>query len=233
MNRTSSIFGLILLIHCINSTSNLKNVSIILDEVLKSYDRFHRPTYGGEPDKVIVDIYVRSMNSINELNMEYSFDCFFRQRWIDNRLVFNKTSAMNYTSLPVSFQMFSKIWKPDTYFYNGRRSYIHSVPHVNRFIRISTDGAILYSQRLTIHASCIMNLRYLPLDTQRCMLSIGSFAYNREETVYEWNSRNPVEIQRDLLMNQFSLINARIGSEILVRDNRKYFSLILFRQNVT
>jgi gamma-aminobutyric acid receptor subunit alpha len=101
----------------------------------------------GEPDKVIVDIYVRSMGGISELNMEYSFDCFFRQRWTDTRLIYNKTSVMNYTSLPVSFQMFSKIWKPDTYFYNGRRSYIHSVPHVNRFFRIATNGAILYSQR--------------------------------------------------------------------------------------
>ena len=57
----------------------------------------------------MVDIYVRSMNGISELDMEYSFDCFFRQRWTDNRLIYNTTSVMNYTSLPVSFQMFSKI----------------------------------------------------------------------------------------------------------------------------
>jgi gamma-aminobutyric acid receptor subunit alpha len=101
----------------------------------------------GDPDKVIVDIYIRSMGGISELDMEYSFDCFFRQRWTDIRLIYNTTSVMNYTSLPVSFQMFSKIWKPDTHFYNGRRSYIHSVPHVNRFFRIATDGTILYSQR--------------------------------------------------------------------------------------
>jgi len=91
------------------------------------------------------------MGGISELDMEYSFDCFFRQRWTDARLVYNAESAMNYTSLALSFQMFSKIWKPDTYFYNGRRSYIHSVPHVNRFFRIATDGTILYSQRLIFY----------------------------------------------------------------------------------
>jgi gamma-aminobutyric acid receptor subunit alpha len=91
------------------------------------------------------------MGGISELDMEYSFDCFFRQRWTDTRLIYNKALVMNYTSLSINFQMFSKIWKPDTYFSNGRRSYIHSVPHVNRFFRIATDGAILYSQRLIFH----------------------------------------------------------------------------------
>jgi len=68
----------------------------------------------------------------------------------------------------------------------------------------------------------MMNLRNFPLDTQRCTLLIGSFAYNSEETIYEWNTRNAVDIQSDLIMNQFSLIDARVGKEILIRDNRKF-----------
>ncbi|CAF2467658.1 unnamed protein product [Rotaria sp. Silwood2] len=208
------------LINTSNLTSDLRNVSAILNDLLKTYDRYHRPTYGGKPDKVIVDIYVRSMSGISELDMEYSFDCFFRQRWTDTRLIYNTTSTMNYKLLPVSIQMFSKIWKPDTYFYNGRRSYIHSVPHVNRFFRIATDGSILYSQRLTIRGSCIMNLRNLPLDTQHCTLLIGSFAYDSEETIYEWNKKSAVDVQSDLIMNQFSLIDASVGTQILLRDNR-------------
>ena len=66
-----------------------------------------------------------------------------------------------------------------------------------------------------------MDLRNLPLDTQRCTLWIGSFAYNSEETEYEWYHKNPVDIQSDLIMNQFTLIDAHMGKEILVRDNRK------------
>ncbi|CAF0963314.1 unnamed protein product [Adineta steineri] len=211
------------------------SVNAILDDLLKSYDRYHRPTYGGEPDKIIVNIYVRSMSGISELDMEYSFDCFFRQRWTDTRLIYNTTSVMNYTSLPVSFQMFSKIWKPDTYFYNGQRSYIHSVPHVNRFFRIATDGTILYSQRLTIRASCIMNLRNLPLDTQHCTLLIGSFAYNSEETIYEWSNKTAVDLQNNLIMNQFSLIDASVGSRILIRENRTrsiIYVVFAFRRHV-
>lgn len=76
---------------------------------------------------------------------------------------------------------------------------------------------------LTIRASCIMNLRNLPLDTQHCTLLIGSFAYDSNETVYEWNTQRAVDIQRDLIMNQFSLIDAQVGQEILIRNNRKCY----------
>jgi gamma-aminobutyric acid receptor subunit alpha len=33
---------------------------------------------------------------------------------------------------------------------------------------------VLYSQRLTIKASCMMNLEDFPMDKQRCPLRIGS-----------------------------------------------------------
>ena len=66
-----------------------------------------------------------------------------------------------------------------------------------------------------------MDLRNLPLDTQRCMLMIGSFAYDSEETIYEWNKKNSVNVQYDLIMNQFSLIDTSVGSQMLVRDNRE------------
>jgi hypothetical protein len=35
------------LIDSSNFTSDLKNVSSTLNDLLKSYDRYHRPTYGG------------------------------------------------------------------------------------------------------------------------------------------------------------------------------------------
>ena len=67
-----------------------------------------------------------------------------------------------------------------------------------------------------------MNLRNLPLDTQRCTLLIGSFAYDSHETIYEWNKRAGIDVENDLIMNQFSLIDARVGEEILIRDNRMF-----------
>ena len=40
--------------------------------------------------------------------------------------------------------------------------------------RLFPNGRVLYSQRLTIRATCIMNLEDFPMDKQRCPLKIGS-----------------------------------------------------------
>ena len=40
--------------------------------------------------------------------------------------------------------------------------------------RLFPNGRVLYSQRLTIRAHCIMNLQDFPMDRQRCPLKIGS-----------------------------------------------------------
>ena len=40
--------------------------------------------------------------------------------------------------------------------------------------RLFPNGRVLYSQRLTIRAHCIMNLEDFPMDRQRCPLKIGS-----------------------------------------------------------
>ena len=62
--------------------------------------------------------------------------------------------------------MLEQIWKPDTFFLNGKESYLHDIPTSNRLVRLSRDGSILYSSRLTIEAACPMNLRDFPLDKQ-------------------------------------------------------------------
>ena len=83
----------------------------------------------------------------------------------DLRLSFNDTNT-NLAELPMNWKFLSKIWRPDTYFLNGKDSYLHKVVVPNRFIRIAPTGKISYSQRLTVTARCQMDLRKFPLDTQ-------------------------------------------------------------------
>lgn len=70
--------------------------------------------------------------------------------------------------------MLERIWRPDTYFYNGKHSHIHTITVPNKLLRLSQDGDILYSMRLTIKASCPMELRNFPMDRQSCPLILGS-----------------------------------------------------------
>ena len=73
----------------------------------------------------------------------YSMDLYFRQSWIDKRLAFKG----NKETLALSITMLEKIWKPDTYFYNGKQSYLHTITTPNKFVRLYQDGRVLYSSR--------------------------------------------------------------------------------------
>ena len=41
------------------------------------------------PTKVLVNVFVRSFEKIDDVKMEYSFQITLRQQWNDNRLAFN------------------------------------------------------------------------------------------------------------------------------------------------
>ena len=100
---------------------------------------------------------------VDEKKQDYFIDCYFRQSWRDNRLVFNTTGVK---SLPLNWQFLNKIWKPDTFFVNGKKSKMHKITVPNKFLRITPNGQVSYSQRLTIHARCRMHLLKFPLDSQ-------------------------------------------------------------------
>ena len=77
----------------------------------------------------------------------------------------------------MNWQSLNTIWKPDTFFVNGKKSKMHKITVPNKFLRISPDGRVSYSQRLTIHARCRMHLLKFPLDHQICPLWISSYGY--------------------------------------------------------
>ncbi len=74
---------------------------------------------------------------------EYTIDVFFRQSWKDERLKFE--GPMNI--LRLNNLMASKIWTPDTFFHNGKKSVAHNMTMPNKLLRIQDDGTLLYTMR--------------------------------------------------------------------------------------
>ena len=46
--------------------------------------------------------------------------------------------------------MASKIWTPDTFFHNGKKSVAHNMTMPNKLLRIMDDGTLLYTMRYLI-----------------------------------------------------------------------------------
>lgn len=86
-----------------------------------------------------------TVNSLpfSQITQEYTIDVFFRQSWKDERLKFKGPM----TVLRLNNLMASKIWTPDTFFHNGKKSVAHNMTMPNKLLRITEDGTLLYTMR--------------------------------------------------------------------------------------
>ena len=106
----------------------------------------------------------------------YSMDCYFRQSWVDRRLAF--TGSMQ--TLGVSVNILERLWKPDTHFFNGKRSYLHTVTTPNKLLRINQDGRILYSMR---HVIILFSSSSMEVITNIIMCGMKLLMYSQTSTV--------------------------------------------------
>jgi gamma-aminobutyric acid receptor subunit alpha len=126
-----------------------RNISALLDRLLdpKIYDKHLRPGHGSHKTIVKINMHLKSLGPVSEDEKSYVLDCYFRQEWNDERLQF---SFKGFESLAMNYKFLEKVWKPDTYFVNGKKSYLHKITVPNRLLRLKSDGTMLYSQRLTV-----------------------------------------------------------------------------------
>ncbi|OXA45738.1 gamma-aminobutyric acid receptor subunit beta isoform X1 [Folsomia candida] len=180
-------------------------VSEILNSIREGYDKRVRPNYGGEPVVVGVTMYVLSISSLSEVQMDFTVDFYFRQTWKDPRLKFKGPPGVN--TLSVGTEFLKTLWVPDTFFVNEKKSYFHTATTSNEFLRISQDGDVLRSIRLTVTASCPMDLRYFPMDRQLCTIEIESFGYTMSDIRYQWaKGLESVGVSSDVSLPQFKVL---------------------------
>lgn len=70
-------------------------------------------------------------------------DMFFRQMWVDERLKFEGPIEI----LRLNNRMVDKIWTPDAFFRNSKKSISHNMTTPNKLFRIMQNGTVLYTMR--------------------------------------------------------------------------------------
>ncbi|XP_078359569.1 glycine receptor subunit alphaZ1-like [Oculina patagonica] len=180
-----------------------QNTTKVLNSLTEEYDKRIRPYHEGPPLNISVYMTVVSFGAIKEINMEYTLDIFFKQAWNDPRL----KHELNKPIL-LSGSEKGNFWLPDTFFLNVKTAKFHHVPAANSRVLIAPNGDIELSERLTVSASCRMNLRDYPLDTQTCVLEILSYSYDINDMDYHWDDEKAVIILDDE-MSEFELADAQ------------------------
>eukprot|EP00063_Salmo_salar_P090790 XP_014065625.1 PREDICTED: gamma-aminobutyric acid receptor subunit rho-1-like isoform X2 [Salmo salar] len=128
---------------------------------IDDHDFTMRPAFGGPPIPVGVDVQVESLDTISEVDMDFTMTLYLRHYWKDERLSFPST---NNQSMTFDSRLAKKIWVPDMFF--------------------------VHSKRITVTAMCNMDLSRFPLDTQTCSLEIESYAYTDDDLMLYWKKGN-------------------------------------------
>uniref|UniRef100_A0AC35GDH0 Uncharacterized protein n=1 Tax=Panagrolaimus sp. PS1159 TaxID=55785 RepID=A0AC35GDH0_9BILA len=114
----------------------------LLEDGPESYDWRVRPrgTLSTSPEDqpvgVTVNMYLRSISKVDDVNMEYSMHFTFREEWVDERLLFYSDVLPHIILSPGQ-----KIWLPDTFFQNEKDGKKHDIDQPNILIRCFIDYA--------------------------------------------------------------------------------------------
>ncbi|KAM5159213.1 gamma-aminobutyric acid receptor subunit gamma-1 isoform 2-T2 [Callospermophilus lateralis] len=201
------------------------DITQILNSLLQGYDNKLRPDIGVRPTVIETDVYVNSIGPVDPINMEYTIDIIFAQTWFDSRLKFNSTMKV----LMLNSNMVGKIWIPDTFFRNSRKSDAHWITTPNRLLRIWNDGRVLYTLRLTINAECYLQLHNFPMDEHSCPLEFSSYGYPKNEIEYKWKKPS-VEVAdpKYWRLYQFAFVGLRNTTEISHTISGDYIIMTIF-----
>nr|XP_008105933.1 PREDICTED: gamma-aminobutyric acid receptor subunit rho-3 [Anolis carolinensis] len=154
---------------------------------IEDHDFAMRPGFGGSPIPVGIDVQVESIDSISEVDMDFTMTLYLRHYWKDERLSFPSTRNK---SMTFDGRLIKKIWVPDIFFVHSKRSFIHDTTMENVMLRVYPDGNVLFSLRITVSAMCFMDFSRFPLDTQNCSLELESYAYNEDDLMLYWKHGN-------------------------------------------
>uniref|UniRef100_A0A8B9JAK8 Gamma-aminobutyric acid (GABA) A receptor, alpha 6a n=1 Tax=Astyanax mexicanus TaxID=7994 RepID=A0A8B9JAK8_ASTMX len=183
-----------------------ENITRILDRLLEGYDNRLRPGSGVSVTEVKTDIFVTSFGPVSDVEMEFTLDMFFRQMWVDKRLAFEGPIEI----LRLNNRMLDKIWTPDTFFRNAKKSLAHNMTSPNKMFRIMQNGTVFYTMRLTISAECPMKLMDFPMDGHICPL---------RDIIYTW--RKGLEASVDIPPESSNLLQYDLTGHTLSSETFK------------
>ncbi|XP_060566247.1 glycine receptor subunit alpha-2-like [Ruditapes philippinarum] len=224
-----------------------ETMATLLEDIFKGYDKRIPPKFEIGNDNqvnVVVQLFVNSIFSIREANMDYAMSVFIRERWTDDRLSY--TDSVNLTRLELDTSMFDDIWMPDVYIVNEKESDYHEVTVPNKMVHIYPNGTVQFSARVTGIFSCGMYLHKYPFDSQSCRLDVESYGHSSKNLILTWDV-HAVTVADDIVLpnvmiksitsyncdkDYFGIIYPCIGVTFVFERNYEYFILQIYLPSI-
>jgi len=206
----------------VTSLKPAEEVSTILHSKLAKYNKNLRPNYGEELVTIGISAEIFKVLEISDKNMEFTVNMEFKQTWNDARLSFTDGLVKE---IGVGPEFAKNFWIPDTFFANEKlRSIPEHLEENQMFLKIQSSGAITLSRRLTVTATCMMDLHSFPLDNQVCSLEIQSSGHSVQDIQHAWLAGNASVwmIMPDMPHNNFRVLGIGLSERESEQMSGKY-----------
>ncbi|XP_064609322.1 glycine receptor subunit alpha-3-like [Liolophura sinensis] len=189
-----------------NDTGELPSRRFLVKHILADYDPNVAPgDLEMKPTEVGVQMYLRHLDSFNEVTMDFDVTLFLRLIWLDPRLNYG-----NYSHIPepleLNVNVMDSLWVPDLFFANEKTAMVHDVTVPNRLMHVYRNGTVRYSVRLSMKLGCEMSLQYYPFDSQICPVEAESYGHTTDSVLFSWYGDSPFVTPDDTLVAQFHLL---------------------------
>ncbi|XP_070534316.1 glycine receptor subunit alpha-1-like isoform X2 [Ptychodera flava] len=176
-------------------------------------------------------MYLLTIREISEAGMSFTTSMFLREHWQDLRLKHNSTERAVLDGSIIR----NNVWVPDLFISNScEQETFHKSPKPNELMYIDSAGFVYYSIKITVRATCNMDLRMFPFDYQDCALNIMSYAHDVKDCQLELvgsDITDAIILDPSLELSQFYLENIHVDTgfdEFLEVGNFSYV-MVKFR----
>ncbi|XP_018013393.1 glutamate-gated chloride channel [Hyalella azteca] len=153
-------------------------LSILRDPA--NYDKGVMAANESGPLDTELQLFFRDVD-IDDVDMQMTVDLTFRMIWRDSRLVY-KTPGVPYVTLTES----ELAWFPDPFFKNAISTQQQQTMIPQSYLRVYSDGRLVYSTRMIVLLSCDMDFSRFPHDVQHCSIPIASYGYTIEDLIFHF-----------------------------------------------
>jgi len=156
----------------------------------KKNDKRVRPK-NGEILDVDVDFLIVSIAKVSHAEMNYELSLFFRQGWVDDKLMKALRSVTKNKNDTILLDPATEknMWKPDLLFKQEETARRHTVLAAQKMIEVTPEG-IMMSEHITLKLRCVFHLKLFPFDTQTCSFIIRPYSFDQNQIRVRWANRN-------------------------------------------
>uniref|UniRef100_H3BH03 5-hydroxytryptamine receptor 3A n=1 Tax=Latimeria chalumnae TaxID=7897 RepID=H3BH03_LATCH len=174
---------------------------------------------------VSIDVIVYAILSVDEKNQVLTTYIWYRQRWMDEFLLWNPEEFDNVTQISVPTE---SIWVPDILI--NEFVDVGKSPNIP-YVYVGHHGEVRNYKPIQVVTACSLDIYNFPFDVQNCSLTFTSWLHIIQDiNISLWRSPEQVKFDKSVFMNQgeWELLYVLTEYEAFSIDSKDSYAQMIF-----